>query len=121
MTRVLLVEDDTLLARHFARVLARADCDVATIGHALGALDVVDEFDPEVLVVDMLLVGSTALPLLHEMMSHDDLARLPVVMVTSLAGELSLDALRPYGVVALLDKTSLRPDDLAAAVRKAAS
>lgn len=119
MTRVVVIEDDVLLAAHFVRILTTAGYDVRTLSHAVGALDLIDEYTPDVVVLDMLLVGSTAMPLLHEMMSHDDLAKIPVVMVTSLAEDITPATLAPYGVVAVLDKATLHPDDLVAAVKKA--
>ncbi len=117
-TRVVVIEDDTLLAGHFDRVLTKAGCAVATISHAMGALDLIDEFQPDVIVIDMLLIGSTAMPLLNEMRTHDDLATLPIVMVTSAADDLSLKTLAPYGVKALLDKATIYPEDLVAAIKK---
>ncbi len=118
MTRVVVIEDDTLLAGHFDRVLTKAGCEVTTISHAMGALDLIDEFQPDVIVIDMLLIGSTAMPLLNEMRTHDDLVALPIVMVTSAADDLSLKTLAPYGVKVLLDKATIFPDDLVAAIKK---
>ncbi|MDB5165424.1 MAG: response regulator BaeR [Candidatus Saccharibacteria bacterium] len=116
---VVLVEDDILLSQHFERSLTRAGHMVVTSPHALGAIKLIDETKPGAIVLDMLLTGSTALPLLHELQSHDDLARIPVIMVTSLADDMSLATLKPYGVTHLLDKTTMHPDDLVAAVRSA--
>lgn len=118
MSRVLLIEDDILLGRHFERSLLSAGFEVRTCEHLVGVMDVVDSFGPDVIVTDILLTGSTALPLMNELMSHDDLSKIPVIAITSLADDITLDALRPYGVRAILDKTAIHPDDLLASVRK---
>lgn len=118
MTKVVLIEDDVLLAAHYRRVLEKAGYEVATITHAIGALDLIDEFTPDVVVLDMLLIGSTAMPLLHEMSTHDDLASLPVILVTSVADDVSHEELAPYGVRAVLDKATFHPDDLISAIKK---
>ena len=118
MSRVLLIEDDILLGRHFERSLLSAGFEVRTCEHLVGVMDVVDSFGPDVIVTDILLTGSTALPLMNELMSHDDLSKIPVIAITSLADDITLDALRPYGVRAILDKTAIYPDDLLASVRK---
>ena len=115
--RILIVEDDVLLARHYQRVLRAADYETRHAEHAIAAIEHVDDFKPDILVVDMLLTGSTIMPLLHELRSHDDLARIPIVMVTNMAEHTELDVLRPYGVRRLLDKSTMQPDDLTAAVR----
>ncbi len=114
---IVLVEDNILLSHHFERLLTKAGYEVATSPHALGAIHLIDELKPAVIVLDMLLTGSTALPLLHELRSHDDLARIPVVMVTSLAQDIPLETMKPYGVTHVLDKTTMHPNDLIAAVR----
>ena len=115
--KIVVVEDDVLLFRHYERILQRVDMEVHHASHALEAIDVIDEVHPDVIIADMLLTGSTALPLLHELQSHDDLAKIPVVMVTNLAADISLDTLKPYGVKKLLDKMTMKPDDLIAAAR----
>lgn len=115
--KIVIVEDDILLFRHYERILKRVDIEVHHASHALQAIDVIDEVHPDVIIADMLLTGSTALPLLHELQSHDDLAQIPVVVVTNLAADMSLETLKPYGVKKLLDKVTMKPDDLIAAAR----
>lgn len=115
--KVVVVEDDTLLFRHYERILKRADIETYHAAHALEAIDVIDDVQPDVIMADMLLTGSTALPLLHELQSHDDLAQIPVVVVTNVAADISLDTLKPYGVKKLMDKMTMKPDELVAAVR----
>lgn len=114
---IVLVEDNILMSQHFERLLQKAGYSVAASPHVLGAIELIDQLKPDVIILDMLLTGSTALPLLHELQSHDDLAPIPVVMVSSLAQDMSLDTMKPYGVRRILDKVTMQPDDLVAAVR----
>lgn len=118
MIKVVLIEDDVLLAAHYERVLEKVGYDVSSISHAIGALDLIDKVKPDVIVLDMLLIGSTVMPLLNEMSTHEDLAALPVILVTSVAEELSLEELAPYGVREVLDKATFHPDDLISAIKK---
>jgi len=119
--KLVVVEDDMLLARHYERLLTAAGYDVRLAQHGLAAIDQIDEAEPGVVIVDMLLTGSTIMPLLHELRSHDDLARIPIVMITNIAEQVSLDSLRPYGVKRILDKATMEPSDLVAAVRSVTS
>lgn len=116
--RVLLVEDDMWLAELESQSLQTEGYDVTHVPHAEAAIDRIDDLKPDVLVMDMLLTGSTALTLLHELQTYPDTKAMPVVLCTNLADGLSEDDLRPYGVKAIIDKTTMRPDDLVAAVRK---
>ena len=57
--KIVVVEDDVLLFRHYERILKRADIEVHHTSHALEAIDVIDEVHPDVIIADMLLTGST--------------------------------------------------------------
>jgi two-component system phosphate regulon response regulator PhoB len=117
MTNVLLVEDDVLLARQFSKTLELADMTVRCAYHAGEAMVMIDEQLPDVLSLDMLLPVTSGLALLHELQSYDDTMRIPVVVCTSMASTLTLEELAPYGVVRLVDKTTMDPRDLVTAVR----
>lgn len=114
---VLIVEDDKWMAEQHVRVLSKAGYKTAVSLHALAAIQVIDEFHPDVIILDVLLTGSTAFALLHELQSYGDTGKIPIVLCTNLAAELSLDDLTAYGVKRILDKTTMKPDDLVAAVR----
>lgn len=117
MTKVLLVEDDAWLAELEASVLEKSDYDVTVVGHATSAIEAVDQFQPDVIILDLLLTGSTGFALLHELQSYGDTKMIPVILCTNAAERLSLDSLQQYGVRRIVDKTVMVPDDLVAAVR----
>lgn len=116
---VVVVEDDEWLAEHYIRVLERAGYQVQHAPHAVSAITVIDKVQPAVIVLDMLLTGATAMTLLHELQSHTDLAGIPVVLITNLADQLRLGDMKQYGVVRIVDKATMQPDDIVAAVRGA--
>ncbi len=114
---ILVVEDDNWLSEQFARVLENAGYVVKTVSNALSAIEEIDDEQPDVVVLDVLLTGSTAFALLHELQSYGDTGSIPVILCTNLASELVLDDLKPYGVKKILDKTTMIPDDLIISVR----
>ena len=117
MTKVLLVEDDAWLAELEAGVLSGAGYDVQVAPHAPAAIELVDSFHPEVIVLDVLLAGSTAFALLNELQSYSDTGIVPVVLCTNIADQFDAVKLKEYGVKRVVDKTTMHPDDLIAAVR----
>ena len=119
MTRVLVIDDDEWLAKLFTRRLEHNDMVVQSISNAIEALDLIDSFQPEVIILDLFMPGPNGLVLLHELQSHDDLGRIPVVVCTTSANDVTLEQLRPYGVRLLLDKVSMHTDEIAKAVREA--
>lgn len=118
MKRVLIVEDDkswSMVIGHYCQSLGY---DFTVVSAPQVAMDVIDEFAPDVIVLDMLLATETGVALLNELRSYDDLSSIPVVVCSSLS-ELSMDHLRPFGVSALLDKNSMEPLDFQLALQGA--
>jgi DNA-binding response OmpR family regulator len=116
---VLIVEDDVWLAEQFIRSLEMEGVDAAVVHDAFAALDAIDVRRPDAIILDVLLGGPNAFTLLHEMRSHSDLARLPVILCTNSAANLAKEDVAVYGVVKVLDKATMKPGDIAAAVRRA--
>ncbi len=115
---VLVVEDDEWLAEQHVRILMGAGFQADYVVHALAAIDAVDTRLPSAIVLDVLLAGPNAFTLLHELRSHVDLAGIPIILCTNSADEIQSEAMTAYGVRAVLDKTTMHPDDLVAAIKK---
>jgi len=114
---VLIVEDDAWLAEQQVRILTKAGFSATISPHPIAAIKAIDAIHPDAIVLDVLLTGSTAFALMHELQSYGDTGVIPIIICTNLASELSLDNLRSYGVRRILDKTTMMPDDVVAAVR----
>lgn len=114
---VLIVEDDKWLAEQYARVLKMAGYKTNISLHALAAIEAIDDDRPDVIILDVLLSGSTAFALLHELQSYGDTGKIPIILCTNLASELSIEDLEPYGIKRILNKISMLPDDLVGAIK----
>lgn len=119
MTRslVYVVEDDLWQAEQFQRVLATADYQVECFDNGISAVQAIDEKVPDIIILDMLLAGTTGVTLAHELQSYSDTGKIPVVLCTNLAEQITLSDVRPYGVGRVLDKATMHPQDLVTAVR----
>jgi len=117
MTTVLLVEDDAWLAETETAVLEKAGYQVMPAPHAIAAIDMIDKKIPDVIILDVLLAGSTAFALLNEIKSYSDTGLIPIILCTNLAEQFSVTKLKEYGVKRILDKTTMHPSDLPAAVK----
>lgn len=115
---VLIVEDDDWLAEQHGRTLGTAGYAVEFAPHALAAMDAVDNKRPDVIVLDLLLAGPNAFTLLHELQSHTDLAGIPVILCTNSADQIANEDIEAYGVRQVLDKATMHPDDVVAAVKR---
>jgi CheY-like chemotaxis protein len=118
---ILIVEDDKWLAEQYARVLNISGYKTAISLHALAAIEAIDDVHPAAIILDVLLIGSTAFTLLHELQSYGDTGIIPIILCTSLASELSVEDLKSYGINRILDKTTMVPEDIVLAVRSVLS
>lgn len=117
MIKVLLVEDDMWLAEMEARVLKAEGYDVLIAPHALSAIDQIDTGSPNVIILDVLLAGSTGFALLNELQSHSDTKQVPVILCTNLAEQFDSTHLSEYGVKRVVNKSTMHPSDLIVAVK----
>lgn len=113
MKTVLLVEDDVWIGECYQTWLKGFGYDVLWVRDAQAALDVFDETKVDVLLLDIMLPFANGIHLLNVLASHADLMHLPVIVCSSMAPGSSLE---PYGVRAVLDKATLTPKQLRAAV-----
>lgn len=116
--RILLLEDDRWLADSYVRSLGDAyTVTVATSNQA--ALDMIDDGSYDLLVADVMLEQGLVIDLLHELRSHSDTLRLPVILCTGLASMIQPADVVAYGVVAVLDKSTVTPASLRVALQRA--
>lgn len=116
--RVLLIDDDRWLGETFARTLKQAGYTVDTAHNGLEGMDMIDRHQPDCIVLDLFMPGPNGIVLLHELRSHSDLAKIPVILCTNSASDLQIEELQHYGVARMLDKLTMTPDDLLVAVKK---
>lgn len=114
---IFIIEDDPWQADQYRLVLQAADYNVRIFDNGLAAIEAIDKVQPDVIVLDMLLPGTTGLTLMHELQSYRDTGEVPVILCTNLADEVTLDDMVPYGVQRILDKATMQPYDLVTAVR----
>ncbi len=114
---VYIIEDDPWQADQYKLVLQASDYRVHVYDNGLAAIEAIDRAQPDVIVLDMLLPGTTGLTLMHELQSYSDTGDVPVILCTNLADEVKLEDVVPYGVQRILDKATMQPYDLVTAVR----
>jgi DNA-binding response OmpR family regulator len=116
-SKVLIVEDDEWLAEQYKILLTKFGYGVKGATNNQTAIDAVDDFKPDAILLDILLVGTTAFNLLHELKSYKDTANIPIIVCSNLADNLDFKKLEPYGVRRVLDKTTMKPDDIIVALK----
>lgn len=107
MKRVLVIEDEPWMADLYTAFLSSHNWDVSVAKTAEQALELIDSFSPQAVLLDYMLPSYNAPTLLNELQSHEDVAKLPVVLCTSAdIAHVDPDSLKAYGVVKVFDKST---------------
>lgn len=117
MKTLLIIEDDAWLAAQQKKLLEKEGYAVHISPHAFAAIDAVDSLRPDCIIIDILLPGTTGFTLLHELQSYTDTGAIPIIICSSLTPEFTKEDVAQYGVKRLLDKATMTPTDILAAVR----
>ncbi|MBQ8157350.1 response regulator [Candidatus Saccharibacteria bacterium] len=112
---IAIIEDDRGWEDYYRQLLA--DYDLRCFHDGLAAVRWMDETLPDVIILDILLTGPTGFAVLNELQSYPELARVPVIVVSSV--QLSPQELVKYGVVAVYDKSEMMPAELQKSVQAA--
>ena len=116
---IFVIDDDEIMRGCIARACGEG-VEVREFADGIAAMAAIsDDVLPELIFLDILLDGPDGFTFLNEMVSYTDTARVPVVIVSSLDfGERDLSE---YGVVGVLMKEKMQPQEILAYVRKYAS
>jgi diguanylate cyclase (GGDEF)-like protein len=96
--RVLVVDDEPVAATFASRVLEKAGIKTRSLVYPLLILDVMEQFRPDLVLMDMHMPEVTGVELTAIIREHEDFDRLPVVFLSrELQPDLQLDALRRGG------------------------
>lgn len=113
-----ILEDDPIFARLFSKSLRRAfpDSTVSTFENAIDAINALpdDCTPPSVIILDVLLTGPDGFTFLNEIASYSDLSNIPIIIVSSL--NFPMQTLESYNVKKILNKATMTPQDLPAAI-----
>lgn len=117
VAKVLLIEDDAWLSEIEADFIKKAGFDVRVASNALDGIELVDDFKPDVIVLDVLLDGSTGFALLNELKTYDDTQEIPIILQSNLAESFDARELAGYGIRAVIDKTTMEFGDIEVAIK----
>ncbi len=121
MAKILIIEDDEIMAECIARATRQAlsdfAVDITILNNAISAMTEIDRQLPDLILLDILLIGPNGFSLLNELISYADTATIPVIVVSSL--DFNVASLATYGVKSVLQKSTMTPAAIQHAVREA--
>lgn len=116
MKKVLIIEDDVSWQKLLSNYAEDVGADVKCVVSAGQAIEMIDKWHPDMLILDMLLAGETGVALLNEIKSYTDLAKLPVLICSSVAFQ--NNELAPFQVAGVFNKSTMFPDDIKSSIKE---
>lgn len=118
--RVLIVEDDALLVRVLEDVFRAEGITTQSIGDGTRVLDAAKEYQPHVIILDLILPGIDGFEVLRQL--KDDVATraIPVFIASNLDDPADIKSAKALGATDYLIKANMNLADLIRAVRGAA-
>ena len=116
--KIFIIDDDEMFMDCVAKKIERKfeNIDIKKFKNAIDAMNELIEPLPDLIFLDVLLPGPDGFTFLNEIASYVDTAKIPVVLMTSLSLE-KFD-LKNYGVVGILNKEKMKPEEVEAYVER---
>ena len=109
MSLAYVIEDNEIMSELMTRYL-RGITEVKVFHDVISAISAISTDKPDMIFLDVLLTGPDGFTFLNEIVSYEDTAKIPVVIVTSL--DLKAESLKNYNVVKIIKKDVMIPDDI---------
>lgn len=134
MVKAFIIEDDVMMAEclelatlnglrklqsSYPDKLATDNYSTYTVSkftNIFDATQAINQSLPDLIILDILLSGPDGFSLLNELMTYNDTATIPIMVVSSL--DLSQQNLAHYGVVRVFQKETMTPLQLSSAVQE---
>ena len=114
---ILVVDSDEVFGKCVARALKKNGFETKLIDNAIEAMAEISETGPSDLIfIDVLLSGPDGFTFLNEMASYADTFETPIVIVSE--KDFSSFDLSDYGVVGVLDKNKMKPEEVVEYARR---
>jgi DNA-binding response OmpR family regulator len=115
--KILLVEDEQALVDIMAEKLRAEGFEVATAGDGEAGLKKALEWNPDVVLLDVMMPKMDGLTMLKELRKHDELHKIQIIMLTNVSDSDKVNEAMKYGVFDFLVKSNWEIDDLVKEVR----
>ena len=120
MVKILIVEDDPLMVRMYSKAFQLSSYEVETAFDGEEAVNKLQKMDskPTLILCDVMMPKMNGLDVLRQIKKDDNLKKIPVIMLTNLAGEEDAEKALSLGAIAYLVKSEYDPKQVVAKVKE---
>ena len=109
MAKILIVEDDPLIMRLYQKIFVLEGFEVVQAANGEEGLEKAKSVMPTLIVLDIMMPKMNGLELLMKLKSDDQTQKIPVVMLTNLAGTHDAEKALTEGAVKYIIKSEFTP------------
>ena len=102
--KVLLIEDEPNIIEAIRFLLTRDGWDVQTHSDGTDAVEVIRTGAPDLVILDVMLPGKSGMDILRDLRDIDELANLPVLMLTARGQARDRELAEKFGVSRFMTK-----------------
>lgn len=110
MHKVLVIEDEQLVARMWQKTLEASGFEVETVFDGESGIEKMKSWKPDLVLMDVMMPKMNGIQALDEISNHDDIKHIPVVMLTNLSGKHDAELAKSKGAVEYWVKRGADPE-----------
>ena len=117
-TILLIVEDDPLMSRMYQRIFTFEKYQIEIANDGLSGLDKARTVKPSLILLDVMMPKMNGMEVLDKLKQDPELKKIPVVMLTNLAGQQDAETALMKGAVKYIVKSEHDPKEVANMVKE---
>lgn len=121
MTKIAIIEDDTVINQMYRMKFEAAGFDVTTAGDGETGLAMVEKVRPEIILLDLQMPRMNGTETLQTLRNTTWGAHIPVIILTNLGAEEAPRELKALNIHSYIVKAELTPSQVVERVRRALS
>lgn len=119
MTKIAIIEDDAVISQMYRMKFEADGFDVRLAGDGAAGVELVESFQPDIILLDMQMPHMTGDQALAKIRSEDWGKNIPVIVLTNLGEEEAPKSLREHGIHSFIVKADLTPSQVVSRVKEA--
>lgn len=118
MSKILIVEDDPLMSRMYQKIFTFEHYDVVLAGDGEEGMVKVKQEKPDLVLLDVMMPKLNGLEVLDRLKADPETKKIPIIMLTNLAGEKDAETALAKGAVKYIIKSDYEPKEVADMVKE---
>lgn len=118
--KIIILDSDKVFSSSLGRLLKKQYPKASFLieDNLPSGMALIDRIEPDLIISEWFFAEHSLAALLNEMASYADTVKLPKIILTAWPNRISLSDLRPFGVIAILDKKTYTAQQLFSIIDK---